>query len=51
MTPGPPSIYRLRRQVDTLGLCTLEAVARALGILDREVSVRAFQPQPRRVLG
>ena len=34
LPPGPPSIYRLRRQVDTLGLCTLEAVARALGILE-----------------
>lgn len=34
LPPGEPSIYRLRRQVDTRGLCTLEAVARALGILE-----------------
>ena len=38
LPPGPPSIYRLRRQVDTRGLCTLEAVARALGILESPAS-------------
>ncbi|MGC3967771.1 MAG: tRNA-uridine aminocarboxypropyltransferase [Pirellulales bacterium] len=31
---GPPSEYRLRAQADPHGLCTLEAVARAVGILE-----------------
>jgi DTW domain-containing protein YfiP len=32
--PGPPSEYHLRTQSDPNGLCTLEAVARAIGILE-----------------
>lgn len=32
---GPPSIYKLRIQPDAFGLCTLEAIARSLGILER----------------
>jgi len=34
LPPGPPSQYRLRAQADTARLCTLEAVARAIGILE-----------------
>lgn len=32
--PGPPSRYRLRRSPRADGLCTLEAIARALGVLE-----------------
>jgi DTW domain-containing protein len=31
---GPPSEYRLRHQPQEEGLCTLEAIARSLGILE-----------------
>jgi len=31
---GPPSEYRLRVQRNETGVCTLEAVARAIGILE-----------------
>lgn len=31
---GPPSIYRLRQETQAGGLATLEAIARALGILE-----------------
>jgi DTW domain-containing protein YfiP len=34
LPPGPPSQYRLRAQADPAALCTLEAVARAVGILE-----------------
>jgi tRNA-uridine aminocarboxypropyltransferase len=34
LPPGPPSRYRLRSHPDALALATLEAVARALGILE-----------------
>jgi DTW domain-containing protein YfiP len=34
LPPGPPSAYRLRAQADPAALCTLEAVARAIGILE-----------------
>lgn len=34
LPPGPPSIYKLRIQPDAEGLCTLEAIARGLGILE-----------------
>ncbi|HWC90627.1 MAG TPA: DTW domain-containing protein, partial [Pirellulales bacterium] len=34
LPPGPPSTYRLRVQPDAQSLCTLEAVARAIGILE-----------------
>lgn len=38
---GPPSDYRLRLQPSEKSLCTLEAIARALGILEsREVQAR-----------
>ncbi|MGE0606662.1 MAG: tRNA-uridine aminocarboxypropyltransferase [Pirellulales bacterium] len=34
LPPGPPSEYRLRLQPSSNSLCTLEAIARALGILE-----------------
>jgi DTW domain-containing protein len=34
LPPGPPSAYRLRRRPRETGLATIEAVARALGILE-----------------
>lgn len=34
LPPGKPSEYRLRRQADPQSLCTLEAVARAIGMLE-----------------
>lgn len=34
LPPGPPSIYKLRIQPDAEGLCTLEAIARSLGIVE-----------------
>ncbi len=34
LPPGPPSMYRLRREREAAHLCTYEAVARALGILE-----------------
>ena len=34
LPPGPPSIYRLRSEAHPHGLATLEAIARALGILE-----------------
>jgi DTW domain-containing protein YfiP len=34
LPPGPPSIYRLRLQPHAKSFCTLEAIARALGILE-----------------
>jgi DTW domain-containing protein len=34
LPPGPPSIYRLRAEAHGHGLATVEAVARALGILE-----------------
>jgi DTW domain-containing protein len=34
LPPGPPSAYRLRRRPHETGLATMEAVARALGILE-----------------
>jgi len=34
LPPGPPSEYRLRAQADDAALCTLEAVARAIGLLE-----------------
>jgi DTW domain-containing protein len=34
LPPGPASTYRLRVQPDAQSLCTLEAVARAIGILE-----------------
>ena len=34
LPPGPPSEYRLRTQRHDQNLCTLEAIARAIGILE-----------------
>jgi DTW domain-containing protein YfiP len=34
LPPGPPSLYRLRSEAHPAGLATMEAIARALGILD-----------------
>lgn len=34
LPPGPPSEYRLRTQPRETGVCTLEAIARTLGILE-----------------
>ena len=34
LPPGPPSEYRLRVQRDVRHVCTLEAIARAIGILE-----------------
>jgi DTW domain-containing protein YfiP len=34
LPPGPPSEYRLRVQRSAMDLCTLEAIARAIGILE-----------------
>lgn len=36
LPPGPPSEYLLRAQATDENLCTLEAIARALGILESE---------------
>lgn len=34
LPPGPPSIYRLRSEAHPTGLATIEAIARAMGILE-----------------
>jgi DTW domain-containing protein YfiP len=34
LPPGPPSIYRLRSEAHAEGLATIEAIARAMGILE-----------------
>ncbi|HVH46894.1 MAG TPA: tRNA-uridine aminocarboxypropyltransferase [Labilithrix sp.] len=34
LPPGPPSIYRLRSEAHPAGLATMEAIARAMGILE-----------------
>ena len=34
LPPGPPSLYRLRREVFEGGMATIEAIARALGIIE-----------------
>ncbi len=34
LPPGPPSIYRLRSEPHPAGLATIEAIARAMGILE-----------------
>ncbi|MCE9608305.1 MAG: DTW domain-containing protein [Planctomycetia bacterium] len=34
LPPGPPTEYKLRIQPEEHGLCTLEAIARSLGILE-----------------
>jgi DTW domain-containing protein YfiP len=41
LPPGQPSEYRLRAQPNNNGLCTFEAIARAIGILEsREAQAR-----------
>ncbi|MBX3247783.1 MAG: DTW domain-containing protein [Myxococcales bacterium] len=42
LPPGPPSRYRLRRSPRADGLCTLEAIARALGVLEGEAIEEAL---------
>ena len=34
LSPGPPSEYRLKTQRHESGVCTLEAIARAIGLLE-----------------
>lgn len=36
LPPGPPSRYRLRKEPNEQSVCTFEAIARALGVLERE---------------
>lgn len=44
LPPGPPSIYRLRLEAHPTGLATMEAIARAMGILEGpEVRARLEQ--------
>jgi len=43
LPPGPPSEYRLRTQADDRSLCTLEAVARAVGILESPEAQRRLE--------
>lgn len=43
LPPGPPSIYRLRSHPDRDCLATLEAVARAVGLLGSPVAQRAME--------
>jgi len=40
---GPPSIYKLRIQPAEEGLCTLEAIARSLGILENPTAQRELE--------
>ena len=47
LPPGPPSIYRLRRERESAHLCTYEAVARALGLLEgQELETAMMAPFP-----
>lgn len=43
LPPGPPSEYLLRAQATDENLCTLEAIARALGILESESVKRQLE--------
>jgi DTW domain-containing protein YfiP len=43
LPPGPPSLYRLRAEAHGEGLATIEAIARALGILEGEATQRALE--------
>ena len=43
LPPGPPSEYRLRAQAGPHSLCTLEAVARAIGALESTDAQRALE--------
>jgi DTW domain-containing protein YfiP len=40
LPPGPPSVYRLRSEAHAHGMATLEAIARALEILEGRSDVR-----------
>lgn len=42
LPPGEPSMYRLRRESQQAGLATIEAIARALGILEGPAVERAL---------
>ena len=46
LPPGPPSRYRLRRRPNDVALCTCEAIARALAILEGP----AIEPEMMRAL-
>lgn len=40
---GPPTQYRLRRETQDSGLATMEAIARAMGVLEGEAVQRAME--------
>lgn len=40
---GPPSIYRLRSEAHAVGLATMEAIARAMGILEGQHAQQALE--------
>jgi DTW domain-containing protein len=54
LPPGPPSIYRLRSEPHPEGLATMEAIARAMGILEgahvQEALERVFRAMVERTL-
>lgn len=54
LPPGPPTSYRLRAETQDHGLATIEAIARALGVLDgpavQAALERAFQMMVERTL-
>jgi len=50
LPPGEPSRYQLRRSPETERLSTIEAVARALGILEGDDAVRAAIERPFRAM-
>lgn len=43
LPPGPPSAYRLRKHPNPMALATLEAIARAIGILDGPAAQAALE--------
>jgi DTW domain-containing protein YfiP len=43
LPPGPPSRYQLRHEAHAHGLATMEAIARAIGILDGAPAQRALE--------
>ena len=54
LPPGPPSMYRLRSEPHPAGLATIEAIARAMGILEgphvQEALERVFRAMVERTL-
>ncbi len=54
LPPGPPSLYRLRAEAHATGLATMEAIARAFGVLEgpevREALERVFLAMVERTL-